>query len=66
MQKSILDELECRKSKLKERLTALRAESEEIWKSMETAERSLSDIVAANDFDTTRYDLCYSTERYLD
>ncbi len=56
VQKSILDELESRKSKLKERLTALRAESEEIWKSMETAERSLSDIVAANDFDTTRWE----------
>jgi SLIT-ROBO Rho GTPase activating protein len=54
VQKSILDELECRKSKLKERLTTLRTESEEIWKSMETAERSLNDIVAANDFDTTR------------
>ena len=54
VQKSILDELECRKSKLKERLTSLRTESEEIWKSMETAERSLNDIVAANDFDTTR------------
>jgi hypothetical protein len=26
-------------------------------KSMETAERSLNDIVAANDFDTTRFDL---------
>ena len=58
IQKSILDELEFRKSKLKERLTSLRAESEEIWKSMETAERSLNDIVAATDFDTTRWVAC--------
>jgi hypothetical protein len=55
VQKSVVDELESRKSKLKERLAALRAESEEVWKSMETAERSLNDIVAANDFDTTRW-----------
>ena len=55
VQKSVLDELENRKLKLKERLTSLRAESEEIWKSMELAERSLNDIVAASDFDTTRF-----------
>lgn len=56
-QKCILDELECRKIKLKERLTSLRAESEEIWKSMEEAERNLSEIVGAKDYDTTR---CFS------
>ncbi len=44
-----------RKQKLAERLLQLKAESEEIWKSMETAEKTLLDMVAANDYDTTRY-----------
>ena len=34
---------------------SLRAESEEIWKSLETAEKSLNDMVSAADYDTTRY-----------
>ncbi len=51
----VLDELGVRKQKLAERLLQLKAESEEIWKSMETAEKTLSDLVGANDYDTTRY-----------
>jgi len=51
----VLDELGSRKQKLAERLMQLKAESEEIWKSMESAEKTLGDIVAANDYDTTRY-----------
>ena len=54
-QKVVLDELESRKSKLMERLTQLKTESEEIWKSMETAEKTLSDMVGCNDYDTTRF-----------
>ena len=54
-QKVVLDELESRKTKLMERLTQLKTESEEIWKSMETAEKTLSDMVGCNDYDTTRF-----------
>ena len=50
-----MGELGMRKQKLAERLLQLKAESEEIWKSMETAEKTLSDMVGANDYDTTRY-----------
>jgi SLIT-ROBO Rho GTPase activating protein len=55
VQKAVLDDLEVRKQKLMERLTQLKTESEEIWKSMETVEKSLSDMVACNDYDTTRF-----------
>ncbi len=55
VQKSIMDELESRKTKLKERLATLKVDSEEIWKSMESAEKTLSDMVAATDYDTTRF-----------
>lgn len=54
-QKPILDELEVRKQKLKERLSTLKVDSEEIWKSMESAEKTLSEMVSATDFDTTRF-----------
>lgn len=55
VQKVVLDELESRKQKLVERLTQLKTESEEIWKSMETVEKSLSEMVGCNDYDTTRF-----------
>jgi SLIT-ROBO Rho GTPase activating protein len=55
VQKCVLDELGSRKQKLAERLMQLKTESEEIWKSMETVEKTLGDMVAANDYDTTRY-----------
>ena len=55
MQKSVMDELEVRKQKLKERLATLKVDSEEIWKSMETAEKTLSEMVSATDYDTTRF-----------
>jgi len=54
-QKMILDELESRKGKLAERLMQLKAESEEIWKSMETAEKTLGEMVGRCDYDVTRY-----------
>ena len=55
VQKSIMDELEMRKGKLKERLATLKVDSEEIWKSMESAEKTLSEMVSATDYDTTRF-----------
>jgi SLIT-ROBO Rho GTPase activating protein len=55
VQKTILDELEIRKQSLLKLLKELKTESEEIWKSMETAEKTLSEMVGCNDFDTTRF-----------
>ena len=32
-----------------------KVDNEEIWKSMESAEKTLSEMVSATDFDTTRF-----------
>jgi hypothetical protein len=50
----VLEDLEARKVKLGERLASLRAESEEIWKSLEAAEKTLLEMVNCADYDTTR------------
>ena len=50
MQKSVMEELEVRKQKLKERLATLKVDSEEIWKSMESAEKTLSEMVRKFEF----------------
>jgi len=55
VQKPVIEELESRKRKLAERLDSLRVESEEIWKSLEEAEKRLLEMVNCNDYDTTRY-----------
>ena len=55
VQKSMLDELEMRKKKLKDRIGSLNLEREEIGKSMDSAERSLQEIVGQTDWDTTRF-----------
>ena len=55
VQKPVLEDLECRKVKLGERLACLRAESEEIWKSLEAAEKTLLEMVNCADYDTTRW-----------
>ena len=34
---------------------SLTVDNEEIWKSMESAEKTLSEMVSATDFDTTRF-----------
>ena len=61
VQKPVLEDLESRKVKLGERLASLRAESEEIWKSLEAAEKTLLEMVNCADYDTTRLGglLCY-------
>ena len=38
-----------------ERINSLRVESEEIWKSLEAAEKGLNEMVSSADYDTTRY-----------
>ena len=51
----VVEELKSRKAKLAERINSLRAESEECWKSLEAAEKSLNEMVSSADYDTTRY-----------
>ena len=51
----MLDELEMRKQKLKDRIASLNLEREEVGKSMDSAEKSLQEIVGCTDWDTTRF-----------
>ena len=51
----MLDELEMRKQKLKDRIASLNLEREEIGKSMDSVEKSLQEIVGCTDWDTTRF-----------
>ena len=55
VQKPMLDELEMRKQKLKDRIASLNLEREEVGKSMDSAEKSLQEIVGCTDWDTTRF-----------
>merc|ERR1719270_854816 len=55
VQKAVVDELKSRKLKLAERINSLRVESEEIWKTLDAAEKSLNEMVSNPDYDTTRY-----------
>lgn len=50
-EKSIQEDLEQRLRHLNQRLTSLKIESEEIWKTLETAEHSLLDMITAKDYD---------------
>ena len=47
------EDLESRFGQLHKRLTSLRAESEEVWKTLETAESTLMDMISAKDYDVT-------------
>ena len=47
------EEFESRFSQLNSRLTSLRAESEEVWKTLETAEKSLMEMISAKDYDVS-------------
>ena len=55
VQKPMMDELEMRKQKLKDRVASLNLEREEVGKSMDSAEKSLQEIVGCSDWDTTRF-----------
>ncbi|XP_067001603.2 SLIT-ROBO Rho GTPase-activating protein 1 isoform X2 [Anabrus simplex] len=55
LQKSLRDELESRLVQLQNRVTSLRAESEEVWKTLETAETTLLDMLNAKDYDCSGY-----------
>lgn len=47
--------MEHRLNQLQQRVTTLRTESEEIWKTMETAELTLLEMLNAKDYDCSGY-----------
>ena len=48
-------DLENRLYQLKQRLTTLRIESDEVWKTLETAESTLLEMLTAKDYDCSPY-----------
>lgn len=48
-------EMETRLTQLQQRVTSLRAESEEVWKTLETAESTLLEMLSAKDYDCSGY-----------
>ncbi|XP_076182600.1 SLIT-ROBO Rho GTPase-activating protein 1 isoform X2 [Ptiloglossa arizonensis] len=55
LQKLLHAEMEQRLTQLQQRVTSLRTESEEVWKTLETAEASLLEMLTAKDYDCSRY-----------
>lgn len=55
IQKILHQEMESRLEQLQKRVTSLRAESEEVWKTLETAELSLLEMLNAKDYDCSSY-----------
>ncbi|EEB12153.1 SLIT-ROBO Rho GTPase-activating protein, putative [Pediculus humanus corporis] len=55
LQKSLREELESRLMQLQQRITSLRTESEEVWKTLETAETTLLEMLNAKDYDCSEY-----------
>lgn len=55
LQKVLHQEMECRLNQLQQRVTALRTESEEVWKTLETAESTLLEMLNAKDYDCSGY-----------
>ncbi|KAL1492782.1 hypothetical protein ABEB36_010977 [Hypothenemus hampei] len=48
-------EMETRLTQLQQRVTSLRTESEEVWKTLETAESTLLEMLSAKDYDCSGY-----------
>jgi len=55
VQEPVIEELDSRQKKLGERISCLRSESDEIWRSLEGTEKNLLEIVSCADYDTSRY-----------
>lgn len=55
LQKGLREELEARLMQLQQRITSLRTESEEVWKTLETAETTLLEMLNAKDYDCSEY-----------
>lgn len=55
LQKILHQEMEIRLNQLQQRVTTLRTESEEVWKTLETAESTLLEMLNAKDYDCSGY-----------
>ncbi|GLV43182.1 Rho GTPase activating protein at 92B [Carabus blaptoides fortunei] len=55
IQKVLHQEMEIRLNQLQQRITSLRTESEEVWKTLETAESTLLEMLNAKDYDCSGY-----------
>ncbi|XP_044257021.1 SLIT-ROBO Rho GTPase-activating protein 1-like isoform X2 [Tribolium madens] len=55
IQKVLHQEMESRLRQLQQRVTSLRTESEEVWKTLETAESTLLEMLNAKDYDCSGY-----------
>ncbi|CAG9864812.1 unnamed protein product [Phyllotreta striolata] len=55
IQSILHQEMDCRLRQLQQRVTSLRAESEEVWKTLETAESTLLEMLSAKDYDCSSY-----------
>ena len=53
--RQVQEELEKRYEHLVSRLTGLKTESEETWKTIETAEKTLMDMINTRDYDVAHY-----------
>lgn len=47
--------METRLNQLQQRVTSLRTESDEVWKTLETAEATLLEMLNAKDYDCSNY-----------
>ena len=52
-QKPVQDEMVDRLTQLNGRINKLKVENDEVWKTLETAEKSLLDMINQKDFDVT-------------
>nr|XP_018898375.1 PREDICTED: SLIT-ROBO Rho GTPase-activating protein 1-like isoform X2 [Bemisia tabaci] len=55
LQRLLCADMEHRLIQLKQRLTSLRTESDEVWKTLETAESTLLDMLTAKDYNCSGY-----------
>lgn len=55
LKKVLHNDMECRLNQLQQRVTSLRTESEEVWKTLETAETTLLAMLNAKDYDCHGY-----------
>ncbi|XP_076469342.1 SLIT-ROBO Rho GTPase-activating protein 1-like [Babylonia areolata] len=54
-QKEVMEDLLQRYTTINDRLNSLKVENDEIWKSLETTEKTLGDMIQVKDYDITRY-----------
>lgn len=55
MQKLLCADMETRLEQLNQRVTSLHTESDEVWKTLATAEKTLLEMLTANDYDCSNY-----------